>query len=94
MDAHQVGRGRLDISAALSKISAKTHLIGIHGDLLFTEKEQEFLAENIKDAQLDMIPSLYGHDGFLLEFEAISKIVIDFLQRENLSQKTSSYSIL
>jgi homoserine O-acetyltransferase len=94
MDAHQVGRGRMDISTALGKITAKTHLIGIHGDLLFTEKEQVFLAENIKGAHLEMIPSLYGHDGFLLEFEAISKIVIDFLQEERFSQKSSTYSIL
>jgi homoserine O-acetyltransferase len=94
MDAHQVGRGRTDISTALGRITAKAHLIGIHGDLLFTEKEQEFLAENINGAQLKMIPSLYGHDGFLLEFEAISKIVTDFLLKENFSQKTSSYSIL
>ena len=30
-----------------------------------------------------MIPSAYGHDGFLLEFDAISGIVQDFLQKEN-----------
>ena len=82
MDAHQVGRGRMGISEALNTIKAKTHLIGIRGDLLFTEKEQAFLAENIPGATLEMIPSLYGHDGFLLEFEAISRIVRDFLQKE------------
>ncbi len=32
-----------------------------------------------------MIPSTYGHDGFLLEYDAISGIVLDFLQSENLS---------
>ncbi|HCL83766.1 MAG TPA: homoserine O-acetyltransferase, partial [Chitinophagaceae bacterium] len=72
---------------------AKTHLIGIAGDLLFTEKEQVFLAENIPGALLHMIPSIYGHDGFLLEFDAISGIVLDFLQKENPSQRPSAYSV-
>ena len=94
MDAHQVGRGRAGISEALGQIKAKTHLIGIRGDLLFTEKEQEYLAENIPGARLEMIPSLYGHDGFLLEFEAISRIVLDFLQKGNPSQKPAAYSVI
>jgi homoserine O-acetyltransferase/O-succinyltransferase len=93
MDSHQVGRGRGSISAALKKIKAKTHLIGIQSDLLFTEKEQVFLAENIPGAILYMIPSLYGHDGFLLEYDAISVIVLDFLLKENTSPRTSAYSI-
>jgi homoserine O-acetyltransferase len=94
MDSHQVGRGRNGIAAALNRIKAKTHLIGIRGDLLFTEKEQMFLQENIPGANLEMIPSLYGHDGFLLEFDAISRIVSDFLQKENLLQKPAIHSIL
>ncbi len=52
MDSHQVGRGRGGVIAALKKIKAKTHLIGIRSDLLFTEKEQAFLAENIPGAFL------------------------------------------
>jgi homoserine O-acetyltransferase len=94
MDSHQVGRGRNGIAAALNRIKAKTHLIGIRGDLLFTEKEQMFLQENIPGANLEMIPSLFGHDGFLLEFDAISRIVSDFLQKENPLQNPTIHSIL
>jgi len=94
MDSHQVGRGRSGTVTALRKIKAKTHLIGIRGDLLFTEKEQEFLAENIPDARLEMIPSVYGHDGFLLEFEAITRVVQGFLQKESSSQKPSAFSVM
>ncbi len=93
MDSHQVGRGRPGVIAALKKIKAKTHLIGIRSDLLFTEKEQAFLAENIPGSFLYMIPSSFGHDGFLLEYDAISGIVNDFLQSENLSVKSSAYSV-
>jgi len=50
--------------------------------LLFTEKEQAYLAEHIPGSFLFMIPSVYGHDGFLLEYEAITAIVNDFLQQK------------
>jgi homoserine O-acetyltransferase/O-succinyltransferase len=93
MDSHQVGRGRGSVIAALKKIKAKTHLIGIQFDLLFTEKEQVFLAENIPGAFLYMIPSGFGHDGFLLEFDAISSIILDFIQLENRSPKPTAYTI-
>ena len=93
MDSHQVGRGRESITGALKKIKAKTHLIGIQSDLLFTEKEQAFLAENIPGAFLYMIPSGFGHDGFLLEFDAISSIILDFIQLENRSPKSTAYTV-
>lgn len=93
MDSHQVGRGRESVTAALKKIKAKTHLIGIQHDLLFTEKEQAFLAEHIPGAFLYMIPSGFGHDGFLLEFDAISSIILDFIQLENQSSKSTAYTV-
>ena len=92
MDAHHVGRGRGSLPAALKKIKAKTHIIGIQSDLLFTEKEQIFLAEHITGASFNMIPSIYGHDGFLLEYESISKIVNDFLKIENQNKKQQPVS--
>ncbi len=82
MDSHNTGRGRISASSALKKIRAKTHLIGIEGDLLFTKKEQIFLSEHIPGATLHLIPSIYGHDGFLLEFDAISGILRSILQKD------------
>lgn len=93
MDSHQVGRSRSGIVSALKRIKAKTHVIGIRSDLLFTEKEQVFLAENIPGASFNMIPSTYGHDGFLLEYDAISSIVLDFLKKENTGPRSTVYSI-
>ncbi|MCC6724558.1 MAG: homoserine O-acetyltransferase [Saprospiraceae bacterium] len=75
MDAHNVGRGRGDLSAALGKIRAKTLVIGILSDLLFPISEQHYLAENIPNAQFSAIDSFYGHDGFLLENEKISAAI-------------------
>ncbi len=79
MDSHNVGRGRESVEKALSLIKAKTLVIGITTDILFPLNEQEFLAKNIPSARLIAIDSLYGHDGFLLEFEKIQNLITKFL---------------
>ncbi len=71
MDSHDVGRYRGGCEKALSKIKAKTLVIGIQSDVLFPIEEQTFLAKHIKEAKLEIIDSIYGHDGFLIEIETI-----------------------
>ncbi len=83
MDSHNVGRGRGGVEKALSQIKAKSLIIGIEGDLLFANEEQEALAKHIPNAQLSIIPSDYGHDGFLIEAETISKTLKHFLSDES-----------
>jgi homoserine O-acetyltransferase len=70
-----MGRGRGSIESALQLIKAKTTTIGITTDILFPVNEQRFIAENIPAAKFAAIDSLYGHDGFLLEYEQIEKII-------------------
>lgn len=83
MDAHHVGRGRGSIENALHQIKAKTLAIGINTDILFPVSEQLFIGENVPEGNFTAIDSLYGHDGFLLEFEQIEHIITSFLLREN-----------
>jgi homoserine O-acetyltransferase len=78
MDAHNVGRGRGDIKHVLKTITAKTLVIGIETDILFPVNEQEFLAEEIPGAQLAVISSAFGHDGFLLEYDKINQVITAF----------------
>jgi homoserine O-acetyltransferase len=80
MDAHNVSRNRGSMEDVLKGIKAKTLAIGIQSDILFPPKEQRLLAEHIPGAQLAIINSQYGHDGFLLEFEKITKHIRSFLQ--------------
>lgn len=75
MDSHNVGRGRGGIEKALKKILAHTVVMGIESDLLFPVQEQQFLASQIPGATFHSIHSFYGHDGFLLEFDQIQKII-------------------
>ncbi|MFN4286453.1 MAG: homoserine O-acetyltransferase [Lacibacter sp.] len=80
MDAHNVGRGRESIEFALRRITARTLVISISNDVLFPVSEQQYLAATIPGAQFKSIESFYGHDGFLLEYEQLSKIIHQFIQ--------------
>ena len=82
MDAHSIGRGRSNLEQVLAKIRARTLVIGIESDILFPISEQQFLAAYIPGAKLEIIASNYGHDGFLLEFDAISRLISHFIQEE------------
>jgi homoserine O-acetyltransferase len=81
MDSHHLGRGRGNIENALSQVKANAHFVGIRSDILFPIEEQVFLASHVEDASLDIIDSLYGHDGFLIEWEAISASIEKFYRR-------------
>ena len=87
MDKHNVGRGRDSVRAALQSIKAKTLVISISSDVLFPTSEQELLSAYIPNAQLAIIDSYYGHDGFLLEFETIENLVRDFISQYKTALK-------
>jgi len=65
----------------LSLLPPHALIISIESDGLFTTSEQRELAAHIPDAELVVIPSPDGHDGFLLEFEAINGCVLRFLKQ-------------
>ena len=55
--------------------------------MLFPVREQQYLAENIPNAEFVMIDSPYGHDGFLLEFEVIAGHLGRFLMAMRMSRR-------
>lgn len=85
MDAHDLGRGRGSVEEALHRIKAKTLVIGITSDILFPPEEQKKIADNVPGAVYELIESLYGHDGFLLEYDKIEHILRDFIREDVLS---------
>jgi len=87
MDSHDVGRDREGgVIGALTCIRAKALVIGIKSDVLYPIEEQEFLRNHIPDAQLLAIPSDFGHDGFLLEYEVIEQALRVFTSGGQLNQ--------
>ncbi|KAK0448440.1 Alpha/Beta hydrolase protein [Desarmillaria tabescens] len=82
MDTHDLSRGRETLARVLSTLPPRALVIGVETDGLFTTTEQREIAAHIPEAELVIIPSPDGHDGFLLEFEAINRHVLAFLKRE------------
>ena len=72
VDSHNVGRKRGGVAAALGEIKAKSVVITITSDGLFPPVEGKEWAAWIPGAKYVEIESKWGHDGFLLETEAIA----------------------
>ena len=77
-DSHDVGRNRGGVQKALENVLAKTLVIGITSDILFPPVEQEKIAQFVPGAKYVEIDSTYGHDGFLIEFEAMTNAIVDW----------------
>lgn len=80
MDSQDVGRGRGGLAKALKKIKAKTLVVSIKTDVLFPPSEQKLIAKHIKKAKYKKIDSDFGHDGFLIEYDKLTKIIRKFLK--------------
>src|SRR5690606_20681392 len=76
MNSHDIGRGRGGIDAALAEVTATTLVLGIDSDRLFPLEGQRAIASgirtNIDGDQPAVITSDFGHDGFLIEADAVS----------------------
>ena len=79
VDAHDVGWGRGGLEAALSSIKAPTMVIAIKGDILFPPSDHRELVDYIPRCQYREIESVFGHDGFLIEYETLDRIISTFL---------------
>jgi len=82
MDSHNIARGRFKtLKEALQKITTPTLIIGIDSDILCPLAEQQFLADNIPNSTYHVISSDYGHDGFLVEAENISRHLFEWMEK-------------
>jgi homoserine O-acetyltransferase len=81
MDSHHIGRGRGgDVEKLLKTIHQETLLIGISSDILCPLEEQRHMQQHIPGSTLIEIDSAYGHDGFMVEAEKISKCLSEWLK--------------
>lgn len=82
MDSHNVGRDREAVVSALKQIQANALVVGIDSDLLFPIQEQELLAKHIPHASFETLSSLYGHDGFLVEYDQLKTVINNYLRKD------------
>jgi homoserine O-acetyltransferase len=73
---HDVGRGRGGVSAALRSCPVPAVVGGITSDRLYPLRLQKELADLLPGCTgLNVVESIYGHDGFLVETEAVGQLV-------------------
>ena len=78
-DSHNVGRYRGGVESALGQVKARTMVIGISSDIIFPISEQIFLYRHIPRAELRLLSSDFGHDGFLVEHDKLNAILKPFI---------------
>lgn len=79
MNAHDVGRGRGGVAAALARIQARTLVVSVDSDRLYPPRLSVEMADAIPGATLGEIHSDHGHDGFLLEAAQLGDLLGDHL---------------
>jgi homoserine O-acetyltransferase len=81
LSSHDVGRGRGGVAAALAGCTVPVVVGGITSDRLYPLRLQEELAALLATCpELNVVDSRYGHDGFLVETEAVGKLIRQTLE--------------
>ena len=70
MNSCDVGRGRGGVDAALARVTARALVAGVDSDRLYPLALQQQVADAL-GVPLQVISSPYGHDGFLIEVDAV-----------------------
>jgi homoserine O-acetyltransferase len=83
MNHHDVGRGRGGLAAALGQVRCKVAVAGIDSDRLYPLRLQQELCELLPGhPELTVIHSMYGHDSFLIESEAVGAFIRQALDED------------
>ena len=83
MNHHDVGRGRGGLVAALGGVRCKVAVAGIDSDRLYPLRLQQEMCELLPGSPaLTVIHSMYGHDSFLIESDAVGAFIRGALEDE------------
>ncbi|MBJ7513931.1 MAG: hypothetical protein JHC94_06360 [Acidimicrobiia bacterium] len=76
MNHHDVGRGRGGVASALARVTAEVTIAGITSDWLYPLRLQHEIAAHLATCpEVIEIESIAGHDGFLVEHDAVSSLI-------------------
>lgn len=83
MNSHDVGRGRGGTAAALHRVTARTSVVAVESDRLYPVDLNREISDAVPGAgELTVLPSPYGHDGFLIETAEVAAVLGDLLAQE------------
>ncbi|MCP4661960.1 MAG: homoserine O-acetyltransferase [bacterium] len=82
MDRHDLGRDRGSYEQALAAIRPPSLVVSITSDVLYPPAEQEELAALMPEAVLAHLPSVHGHDGFLIHVEWLNQQIVAFRRQQ------------
>lgn len=72
MNHHDVGRGRGGLAEALGSVTCRVAVAGVDSDRLYPLRLQHEIVELVPGgAEVTVVHSVYGHDSFLIESEAV-----------------------
>ncbi|HLN52126.1 MAG TPA: homoserine O-acetyltransferase [Lentimicrobium sp.] len=75
IDSHNIFRERPYLLDQLSTLKTHTIVIGISTDILYPVSEQKYLASIFPNSDYKEIYSDFGHDGFLIECDELTRIL-------------------
>ncbi len=87
MHSHDLARGRGTYPDALSQIRQPTLVVSVSTDALYPPAEQRVLAEHLPGARYEVLECDHGHDGFLIETEALGDMIARFRSANRTDEK-------
>ena len=83
MDLHDIGRDRGGVDAALSRVSCPMLVASVSSDILYTPRQQQALVAGLErvgaSVSYEVVESIHGHDGFLMEFGKLAPTLERFV---------------
>ncbi|MEV6428752.1 homoserine O-acetyltransferase [Nocardia sp. NPDC051463] len=88
MNRHDIGRGRGGVQAALAATPVPCVVGGVDSDRLYPLRTQQELADGLPGCDgLEIVHSRDGHDGFLTEAAAVSKLLTETMRLARMHRK-------
>lgn len=78
MDSHDLARGRGEYRDVLGRLAMPALVVSVDSDVLYPPHEQAALAASLPAARYEMLRTAAGHDGFLIETDALGRMLQDF----------------
>lgn len=78
MHTHDLGRARGDYRDVLAGIRQPVLVVSVSTDALYPPQEQFELAEMLPNASYELLECPHGHDGFLIETDALDAMISRF----------------